>query len=717
MATTSLFSPSWYRVKDLKPRLRRHVTVNRHDYRGRVWFILQDLASGRSHRLSPAAYRMVGLMNGKRTMAELWDITTAQLGATAPTQDEAIRLMGQLHSADTVICDVPPDSRELFRRQKRTERMQLKQKIWSPLAVRLPLWDPDKFLTATMPLARPLFTRGFLLIWLACVVLATVLAAVNFGAITNNITDRVLTPENLFVLWLVYPVVKAIHELGHGYAVKKLGGEVHEIGVMFLVLIPVPYVDASAASGLRDKYQRMLVGGVGIMVELFLASLALFVWLNAEPGVVHTIAYNVMLIGGVSTLLFNGNPLLRFDGYYVLADWIEVPNLATRANRHLGYVIQKYLFGVRDADPVTSLPAERRWFIGYGIAAFLYRIFIMFAIIANIAGRFFIVGVVLAIWALTTQMVVPLAKNLHFLTNSPKLRSNRPRAILTTLALLGAVGFGLFYVPAPAATVVEGVTWPNEQAQVRVGTNGFVTGVEGTSGDAVTPGDVLIRVDDPFLRARMDLITAELAALDVQRTAYIRSDRVQAALIVAEIAALTSDRDRLAQQIAELDIRAPRAGRVVIPNSADLQGQFVQKGDVIGYVVAPQDTRTVRVVVDQDHVDRVRLGTRSVSVMPVEWGAQPFPAHIIRAVPGASTQLPTPALGLAGGGRVPVDPSSGNGIKTLERVFEFDVLIDGTPEKPLLGRRVKVRFDHGTEPLGLQAYRALRQLFLRLYDV
>jgi putative peptide zinc metalloprotease protein len=714
---TSLFSPSWYRVKDLKPRLRRHVSINRHDYRGRIWFILQDLASGRSHKLSPAAYRLVGLMNGRRTMAELWDIANVQLGASAPTQDEAIRLMGQLHSADTVICDVPPDSRELFRRQKRSERMQIKQKIWSPLAVRLPLWDPDRFLNATMPLARPFFTRAFVVIWLVVIVLAAVLAATNFGAITNNITDRVLTPQNLFVLWLVYPVVKAFHELGHGYAVKKFGGEVHEIGIMFLVLIPVPYVDASAATGLRDKYQRMLVGGVGIMVEMFLASLALFVWLNAESGVVHTIAYNVMLIGGVSTLLFNGNPLLRFDGYYVLADWIEIPNLAGRSTKHLGYLIQKYIFGVRDAEAVTSIRAERTWFVGYGIAAFLYRIFIMFAIIASIAGRFFIVGVILAIWALTTQMVVPLGKNIGFLANSPKLRSNRPRAIMSTLGILGVVIWALFFLPAPAATVVDGVTWPNEQAQLRAGTNGFVTQVASDFTATVGAGDILISVDDPFLRARLDLMDAELAAMDVQRSAYVRSDRVQAGLIVAEIAAMTSDRDRLAQQIDELDIRAPRAGTVVIPNSGDLLGQFITKGDVIGYVIAPQDTRTVRVVVDQDHVDRVRHMTQSVSVMPVEWDTRAYIGHIVRTVPGASRQLPTPALGLAGGGRVPVDPSSQDGTRTLDRIFEFDILLNEAPEKPLLGRRVRVRFDHGTEPLGFQAYRSLRQLFLRIYNV
>ena len=422
----SLFSPSWYRVKDLKPRLRRHVNIYRHDYRGRIWFILQDLATGRSHRFSPAAYRMVGLLDGKRSLGEVWEIANEQLGDRAPTQDEAIRLLGQLHSADALVADVSPDSRELFRRHQRHKRMEIKQKIWSPLSVRIPIWDPDRFLTATLPLARPFLTKTFAVIWLLLVLTAGVFAAMNIGALTSNIGDRVLNPGNLAVLWLVYPVVKAFHELGHGYAVKKFGGEVHEIGIMFLVLIPVPYVDASAASAFRDKRKRMLVGGIGIMIELLLASIALFVWLNAESGAVHAVAFNVMLIGGISTLLFNGNPLLRFDGYYVLADWIEIPNLSGRSTNYLTYLIQRYLYGMREADQITSLWSERIWFVCYGVAAFIYRMFIMFAIIAYIAGRFFIIGVVLAIWAATTQLLLPIGKGINFLSGSPKLRSNRP---------------------------------------------------------------------------------------------------------------------------------------------------------------------------------------------------------------------------------------------------------------------------------------------------
>ncbi len=714
---TSLFSPSWYRVANLKPRIRQHVEIHRHDYRGQVWFILQDHAAGRSHRLSPAAYRLIGLMDGKRSVQRLWELANEQLGERAPTQDEAIRLLGQLHAADALICDVSPDSRELFRRYQRHERMKLKQKIWSPLAVRVPLWDPDAFLEATLPFVRPFFTWFGAVVWLVTVVTGIVLAAMNFGAITDNVVDRVLTPENLVVLWFVYPAVKAFHELGHGYAVKMNGGEVHDIGIMFLVLIPVPYVDASAASGFRDKRQRMLVGGIGIMVELFLAALAVVFWLYAEPGPAHAIAYNVMLIGGVSTLLFNGNPLLRFDGYYVLADLLEIPNLGTRSNKHLGYVIQKYVFGVRDAEPVTHLRGERVWFVIYGIAAFIYRMFIMLAIIAYIAGKFFIVGVLLAIWAVITQAVVPVAKSITFLTSSPRLKTNRTRAALSTLGMRGAVLALLFLVPAPHWTMVDGVTWPSERSQIRAGVNGFVTEMAVGFRARVTRDQPIIIADDPFLKAQVRLLEAQIRGLEIQRTALDRSDRVQAALMREEIVAARGDLARAKEQVSELVIRSPRDGIAVIPNGRDLPGRFVRKGDLLGYVVNAADVLTVRVVVDQEDVDLVRRRTRAVKVMPAGWFSEPVTASLVRETPGGIDMLPTPALGVMGGGDVPVDPRDPNGVRTLERLFEFELRLPEEAATEYLGRRVKVRFDHGYEPIGFQLYRSLRQLFLRLYGV
>jgi putative peptide zinc metalloprotease protein len=712
----SLLSPSWYRVAGLKPRVRAHVAIHRHAYRDKVWFVLQDPAAGRSHRFSPAAHHFIGLMDGERTVQQLWDATCAQLGDAAPTQEEVIRLLGQLHAADALLCDVPPDSMEVFRRHQRHERQAWRRRLWTPLAIRIPIFDPDRFLERTLPWVRPIFGPLGVLLWLAVVGTGAVLALIHWTDLTEDIIDRVLAPQNLLLLWLVYPGVKALHELGHAYATKKWGGEVHEIGIMLLVLTPVPYVDASAAWGFRDKGKRVVVGAAGIAVELFLGSLALFVWLSVEPGAVSSVAYNVMLISGASTLLFNGNPLLRFDGYYVLADAIEIPNLGTRANKYLGYLYQRYLCGVPDAENPAESPGERAWMVLYGIAAFFYRIFILFVIIVFIAGKFFFVGVLLALWAAATQVIVPLGKNLSFLATSPGLRRQRGRVMGTSLLLALAAAGLLFVAPAPSWTRAQGVIWVPEEAQVRAGTEGFVERLLAPDGARVLRGQPLIEARDPFLQTRVVVLQAQMKELSAQYDALILQDRVQAAMVREELAAVAANLERSRQRQSELIIRSPVDGRFVAPGYADLPGRFLSKGQLIAYVVEPK-ALTARVAVGQDEIGRVRQHTRSVEVMLAAWGADPLPARIQREVPGGARQLPTAALGSAGGGPFAVDPRDEQRVRTLIRVFQLELALPPEVREAYLGARIFVRFDHGWEPVGFQVYRALRQLLLRQFDV
>jgi len=713
----TLFSPSWYRVANLKPRLRTHTQLHRHEYQGEVWYILQDHAGGRSHRFSPAAYRLVGLMDGKRTIEELWQSLNAQAGDEAPTQDETIRLLGQLHAADAMICDVPPDGEELFRRFQRHRRMQIKQKIWSPLALRFPLLDPERFLDRTLPYVGWLFSPIGAVLWLTVVGLGAVLAGVHWDALTDNIVDRALTPANLLVLWLVYPIVKAFHELGHGYAIKKQGGEVHEIGIMLLVLVPVPYVDASAASGFRGKYQRMLVGGIGIMTELFIGSMALFVWLNVQPGPVHVAAYNVILIAGVSTLLFNGNPLLRFDGYYVLADWLEIPNLGNRSNKYLGYLIQRHLFGIKDAESPAHSNWERFWFVFYGLAAFAYRMFIMFVIILYIGGKFFLIGVLLAMWSITTMLVVPMVKHTSFLFTSPKLRRKRMRSIGATAVAISLIALFLFALPAPHWTRTQGVTWPSEYSQVRAGADGFVSELLVEPGAEIQSGQELIRLQDSAAEARVQLMEANLKELENQLMAARTTDRVQTEVIREAIAASAAGLELARDRLVELVVRSPRDGTFVVPQASDLPGRFVRKGQLLGYVTRATDEVKLRVAVSQDDIGRVRNSTRGVSVYPADWQGHAIEATLEREVPGGTMRLPTAALGASGGGRIAVDPRDPDGRTTIERVFEMEVALAESVPTDYLGRRMHVRFDHGWSPVGVQMYRALRQVFLKRFSV
>ena len=374
-----LLSPSWYRVAELRPRLRSHVRIHRHQYRGELWYVLEDRVSRRMHRFNPVAHYVIGLMDGRRSVQQIWDAAIDRFGDDAPNQDETIRLLGQLHAAEVLQSEVTPDVAELLRRARKGKPKTWVQNLRSPLAVRIPLFDPDRFLERWLAWYRPLFGWLGALLWCVVVGWGVFAAASHWEELTNDFSGRVLAPQNVLLMALLFPVLKLAHEFGHACATKAWGGEVHEMGVMFLVLMPVPYVDASSASAFRHTRRRVLVGAAGMVVELFIASLALFLWLEVQPGLVRAVLYNVMLIAGISTVLFNINPLLRFDGYYILGDLIQIQNLRQRGQQYLANVVERRLFGMKTPE-VEASAGEKRWFVLYTIAAFFYRIFIMLAI-------------------------------------------------------------------------------------------------------------------------------------------------------------------------------------------------------------------------------------------------------------------------------------------------------------------------------------------------
>lgn len=710
----SFLSADWYRIAPLKPRLRGHVDIHRQQFRGEVWFVVQDHTTGKYHRVTPAANFMLSMMNGRRRMQEIWEQACARFGDEPPTQGETIRLLSQLHGADLIASDLTPDVEEIGRRHAQQERSSMLQRIKNPLALRLPLFDPDRFLDATLPLVRPIFTVTGFLLWIALVVTGVVLAVLNWGPLTGSIGDRVLAADNLMLMVLAYPLVKAVHEMGHAYASKVWGGEVHEIGVMILVFMPVPYVDASASAAFASKWRRAVVGGAGIMVELALASVALIFWLNAEPGLATAFAWNVMLIGGVSTLLFNGNPLLRFDGYFVFADLIEIPGLGQRSNKYFWYLVQRHLLRIEGAkNPVTGR-GEAKWLFTYAVAAFIYRIFISFAIALFIASKFFVIGIILAIWALFNTFVMPVWKGVKWLATTPDLRTRRWQGWGVLGAVLAVVGGLLFWVPAPYTTVAHGVVWLDNDVLLRPATAGVVTDVAPSG--PVAQGAHLVTLTEPALDNARAIAEARLAEMRLRLQAVLVIDRVQADIFREQVRLLESQLQDVAARADALEMLTARAGTLVVPSSEDLPGQRLDQGTVIGYLVDDSPMR-LRVAVGQDSAELVRRRTESVSIRFQGDVGQSIPAALLVELPESRAELPSRALSTAGGGAFVLNPEGASPLSTIQSVFQFEIapLIDRPVGR--VGERALVRFDHGTEPLGWRWLRAARQLFLRQFSV
>lgn len=711
----ALFSPHWYRVRDLHPRLKTHATVARHDYRDADWYIVSDSSNGRQHRFNQAAWQFIGMMDGEESVHQLWDKLNNLLGDGAPTQDDIIQILAQLHATDLLHCDITPALGELFLRSNRRDKAQRSGRWKNPLALRFPLWDPNNFLDRTWPLVSPLLTRTALSISLLSIMLALFLALSHWPKIQHAVVTQGLQFYSVGLMCIAYVLMKLLHELGHAYAVKRQGGEVHDMGLTLLMLLPLPYVDATASAAFRHKRHRALVAAMGIIVELQVSALALFLWLAVEPGLVRDLALNIMLIGGVSTLLFNGNPLLRYDAYYVLADLLGIPNMAQRSNRYIGFLLQRHVFGLQSVSSPVNAAGEAPWLFTYSILSFCYRTALTLSIAVYLAGQYFFLGVLLALWALTQQMLFPLCKHAAFLF-SDQLGSRRRRALASTGAIAAVIALLIFVIPMPSNTQYQGVVWLPGDKRVSPQVDAFVEKVLVEGGQTVVAGQPLLQLQDPALSSEAQRLQARVDELRAEHQAQRHSDQVKAAALRASLQSARADLQHAQQKVQALLIKSPSAGEFVLINNEALLGQYVRQGELLAYVL--DDTRVnTQVPIPQHDLDRLQQGIAAVEVRLASNLQEVLPARVIRSTPQASTQLPSKVLSTSGGGLIATDPGDKSGLKSLETLFHFELELPLAINEAKLGTRVYVRFSHHKESLASQTYRRVRQLFLRQFNV
>ena len=702
----------WKQIAGARPRLNPHIAIRRQLYRRQPWYLLQDPISERHFRLSPDSHFLLSRFDGEHTLDEIWQQAEQTLGH--PVDQEAfIGLLVQLKGAGVLAEEAGSEALKLLERRKQS-RQWLRQ-LRNPLSLRLPLWDPDRLLNGLTPWVRPLFSPIGVGLWLALVLSGLLLAGQHWQEISGNLTSRLLAADNLLLMGAVYLLMKLLHELAHGLSVKHWGGEVHQVGVLFLALIPMPYVDASAANGFSERRARIAVSAAGIMTEMVLALLGLCLWLVTGPGWLNAAAYNMMLIGGLSTLLVNGNPLLRFDGYYIFADLIDIPNLSSRSKQYLGYLLQRYLFGLEDLDSPAQSDWERGWFFFYGIGAFFYRFFILFAIVLFVAESYPLVGQALALWALIGMVLMPLARQIRFLLVGPRFATQRVRVLSVTAAIIGSLSLMLFVVPAPYATHAEGVVLPPEGSELRAGAQGEVVSLLAEPDSSVAEDQLLLTLRDPFLQTDLKRLQGRLRGLRAEYESLLSErENVKAEIVGEEIGLVETEMVQKQVQAERLNLLSPADGTLLIQQPGDLPGRYLQQGDLIGYVLDERHAE-VRVAISQEAVGRVRHASRSIEARYANRPGEKLPVRLLRDIPESTQRLPSPALGSRGGGEFTLHPDDRDGMRPLETVFELRLELEGPVA--LLGERVSIQFEHDPLPLGRQWYRSLRQMFLKRFRI
>ena len=423
-----------------------------------------------------------------------------------------------------------------------------------------------------------------------------------------------------------------------------------------------------------------------------------------------------MLIASVSTLIFNGNPLLRFDAYYIFCDLLELPNLGSRSQRYYSYLLQRYLFGAKETTAVRSAPGEQFWFLLYAPASFVYRMVTIASVVLFISSQYFVIGLLLAIWMAVVSFIWPVAKGVKFVLLSPSLGTVRLRAVSVAGLFLIAVGLLVAVVPLPNGTVTRGVVWIPEETRVVANASGILKQFLANPGTVVTAGDPLIRLDDPLIASRRKKAQARLTEIEARLVSAQARTPYEAELLQHQRELAKDELRDIERQYDNLVLRSPAAGTFIVPHLADLAENFVKRGQMVAYVMTERQP-PIRTTVPEREIEYVRDRTTAVSIRFDDSLWRPIgSARIERQFPQSTRLLPSAALSSVNGGPFAPDPGAKEKETSLESFFEIDVT---TPELAIdrWGQRVWVRFDHGASPALARIYRAGRQLFLGRFHV
>ncbi|MFO8027183.1 MAG: hypothetical protein R6U56_05930 [Opitutales bacterium] len=710
-----LFSESWHRVAGQKIRLRPSVRVRKQYFRGRTWYVANDLYGDQFFRFRPEAWDFIARLDGTKTVEEVWQDCLDKNGDEAPGQGEAIQILSNLYQSNLIVSDFPADVVQLFERQKKRHAREWKARLFGIFFLRIPLFDPDAFLNRTIRYVRPFLSLFGALLWLGLVGTALGVVLSNWEALFER-GQGALNPSNLPLLLLAFVLAKLVHEFGHGYAVKRFGGEVHVMGITFLVFTPIPYVDATAAWAFRERWKRVWVGSAGMIVELVLAAVATFIWAATGPGLLNSWCFNLMLVASVSTILFNINPLLKFDGYYILSDLTDTPNLQSRGMRELGHLVERYAFGGKHSQSPAASRADAVWLAGFGIASWCFRVYITYVIIMFVADRYLGLGFLAAVLTVIGLFVLPLYKGLKFLFTEPRIERVRPRAYAVTVAVLAGIVILLGIVPAPRHFRAPGILFAEEAEFIVARSSGSVDNFEASPAVA-SAGLTVLQLSNPELplkRRQLEAKREQLAAVERLQMAREGLGRE----VLRERRKANSMRiQELEEQEAAMEVKVPKDGRLTLLQPKEHFQRWIQRGEVVGETV-PEGSWRFFAVVSQKNVNLLfEQEMKDVSIrFPGSAGRLVEPDGV-RIVPGRQEFLPSPALGWKAGGPVRVREDDPDGVRASEPFFLVMLEVEDSGAPLHHGRVGLVRFRVENEPYAFQWYRKLRQVVQKRFQL
>jgi putative peptide zinc metalloprotease protein len=707
-------------AEHLRVKLRPDLIVQPQFYEGMTHYVVKDPIALKYFRFKVEEYFLLQQFDGKNNLQDVKRAFERKYRPQTISIEDLTRFTAQLHEAGIAQIDSPDQAKVLIRRRKKNRWKKVWQFLANILYIKIPIIDPERLLTGMYPYFRWLYTPWFNTFAVGLMLTALTLVVSQWTEFSAKLPEfqSFFNWKTIFAFWCSLAVVKIIHEFGHGLTAKHFGGEVHEMGMLFLVLTPALYCDVTDSWLLPNKWKRIWISAAGIYVECFLASIATFVWWNTEQGLLNSLSMATMFICSVNTILFNANPLLRYDGYYVLADWLEIPNLRIKSTQFFAYLFQEKVLGLE--IPVQSyMPRSRRFlFVFYAVASYLYRWVVTFSILFFLYKflqpyKLGSISAIMAVGSLVPLAVLPGYQMVKFVRTPGRMRKVKKVRSASFFAVVAATLAGILLIPTPLRVQGTLVLTAAKPAVVYAEVPGRLVELRVRDGEFVHKDDVLATLSNPekqrertSLQEQHDVHYSKAlwfgASPDLESRALMRQHEQMAFDLDPAI-------DKVSQQIGRLNLVAERDGIVMGVPHRETIGQYVKPGKPFCEIGDPHKLEA-HMILDQADIDLVRQNRRAwVKIhgdSEVTWKS-----YVGEVAKRNRDEIPPELSNLAGGEiATKQDPKSGQA-KPITAVYEVIIPIDNQKLALQPGQRGFAKIDGGTHTLGWWLWRLITKTF------
>ena len=737
-SNTAAMTPSSSRP--LRLHRRPDLNVQQQSYQGRDYWVIKDPISLKYYRFEEEEYAILEMLDGRLSPDQIKRRFDHRFAPQKITMQELYQFAGMLYRSSLLVSDAPNQGNELLKRGEKTRKAERRQSLTNILSIRYKGFDPDTLLESMNRYVGWFFTWPTFVLVLLLGICASALLITQFEAFQNKLPafDEFFAAKNWIWLAMVMGVTKVFHEFGHGLACKKFGGECHEMGVMLLVLTPCLYANVSDSWLLNSKWKRAFIAAAGMYVELVLASIAVFVWWFSTPGMVNQLALNVIFVSSVSTLLFNANPLLRYDGYYILSDLLEIPNLRSKATSILQRTCGTLLLGI-DAKPDPFLPTRNRWMFGlYSVAAASYRWLITFSIFWFVYRvlepyGFKVIGQMIALSAIYGLLGIPLVKLYKFFSVPGRLSTVKPIRATVTAGVLACLLGAIMMIPIPHHVYCSFYVTAENAHNIFVDVPGTLDAIHVQPNRMVREDEPIISLSSQRLRVQLashqtDLNMANVRFENIKKSGtLVRSEGKQAAEVAVQSAfdLLTKrqlDRERLI-------VCAPVAGYFLAPSIVEADetdastlgnwdgtplearniGAYLEQSTFVGQVVEDMTKLEAVLAIDQSDIEFVRTD------QPVELMVRQLPLNVFESVtaqisPTEMKSTPKSLSSQYGGDIVTTRGKEGEDVPQSTK-YLVNVSLSNPDLIILPGSTGVAKIRTGSQTIGQRVWRLLSQTF------